>query len=151
MPLAGKASVNDDAPPLPRRHSSIGNPVLVGLGVILALLGSQAASAQAPLYDLVLRNARIVDGTGKSAYRGDVAIRSDTIARIAPSIPEPATRVIDVGGQVLAPCFIDVHTHAWRGIFEVPTADNFARQGVTTVIEGPDGGSPVPLAPFLPA
>ena len=45
--------------------------------------------------------------------------------------------------------FEDIHTHARRGISQVPTAPNYARQGVTTVMEGPDGSSPVPLAPFL--
>ena len=58
-------------------------------------------------------------------------------------------RTIDVNGQVVAPGFIDIHTHASRGIFQIPTADNYVRQGVTTLIEGPDGSSPVPLAPFL--
>ena len=57
--------------------------------------------------------------------------------------------MIDVSGNVIAPGFIDIHTHARRGIFEVPTAANYVRQGVTTVMEGPDGSSPVPLAPFL--
>ena len=108
-----------------------------------------APAAQAPPYDLLLRNARIVDGTGSPWYRGDVAIRGDSIARIAPSIDEPAVRTIDVGGHILAPGFIDIHTHASRGIFQIPTADNYVRQGVTTLIEGPDGSSPVPLAPFL--
>src|SRR5262249_28801632 len=56
---------------------------------------------------------------------------------------------IDVGGAVIAPGFIDTHTHSRRGINETPTAANYVRQGVTTVIEGPDGSSPVPLAPFL--
>jgi N-acyl-D-amino-acid deacylase len=108
------------------------------------------ASAQIPTYDLVLRNARIVDGSGGPAYRGDVALHGDAIAQIASSIPDSAKRVIDVGGQVLAPGFIDVHTHVLRhGIFEHPTADNYVRQGVTSVIEGPDGHSPVPLAPLL--
>ena len=67
-------------------------------------------------------------------------MRGDTIARIAPAITDPATRVIDLGGLVAAPGFIDIHTHASRGIFQVPTADNYVRQGVTTVMEGPDGG-----------
>src|ERR671913_547312 len=58
-------------------------------------------------------------------------------------------RVLDARGLVVAPGFIDIHTHARRGIFEVATADNYVRQGVTTLIEGPDGGSPVPLGPFL--
>ena len=99
--------------------------------------------------DLVLRNARIVDGTGSPWYRADLAVRGDTIARIAPVITGPAARVIDVGGAVVAPGFVDLHTHAVRGIFQVPTADNYVRQGVTTIMEGPDGGSPVPLKPFL--
>lgn len=108
-----------------------------------------AMSAMAQPYDLVLRNARIVDGTGSPWYRGDIAIRGDIIARIALVISEPAARVIDVKGAVVAPGFIDLHTHAIRGIFQVPTADNYIRQGVTTILEGPDGGSPVPLKPFL--
>lgn len=116
---------------------------------MLSVALPRPAEAQAPTYDLVLRNARIVDGSGKRAYRGDVAIRGDTIARIAPSITEPAARVIDVGTLVVVPGFIDIHNHARGGIFQLPTADNLVRQGVTTVIEGPDGSSPVPLAPFL--
>src|SRR5881296_1483210 len=58
-------------------------------------------------------------------------------------------RVVDAAGIVVAPGFIDLHTHARRGIFDVPTADNYVRQGVTTLVEGPDGSSPIPLAPFL--
>jgi N-acyl-D-amino-acid deacylase len=105
--------------------------------------------AQAPAFDLVIRNGRIVDGTGSPWYRGDVAVRNDTIVRIAPRIDAPATRVIDAAGKVVAPGFIDIHTHARRGIFEVPTADNYVRQGVTTLMEGPDGSSPLPIKPFL--
>ena len=107
-----------------------------------------AQAADAP-YDLVLKNARIVDGTGNPWYRGEIAIRGDTIVRIAPQIEGNATRVIDVKGLVVSPGFIDLHTHAIRGIFKVSTADNYTRQGVTTIMEGPDGGSPVPLKPFL--
>ncbi len=115
--------------------------------LILFLL--QLATVQTPPYDLILRNGRIVDGSGSAWYRGDVAVRGDVIVRIAPSITETARRVIDVRNQVMAPGFIDIHSHAREGIFDVPTADNYVRQGVTTVIEGPDGSSPVPLAPFL--
>jgi N-acyl-D-amino-acid deacylase len=110
---------------------------------------SLSMSAQAPIYDLVLKNGQIVDGTGSPWFRGDLAVKGDTIAAIAYRLDSPATRVVDVGGAVIAPGFIDIHTHARRGIFDVPTADNYVRQGVTTVIEGPDGSSAVPLAPFL--
>src|SRR5262245_50808396 len=114
------------------------------------LLGTALSHlAEAQTYDLVLRNARIVAGSGKPAWRGGVAFRGDTIVRVATWLAWPAARVIDVASQVVAPGFIDVHNHARAGIFQLPTADNYVRQGVTTVIEGPDGSSPVPLAPFL--
>ena len=119
------------------------------LVALLLVAPSGLPRAQAPAYDIVLRGGRIVDGSASPWYRGDLAIAGDTIVRIAPSIPTPAARVIDVGGLVVAPGFIDIHTHARRGIFEVPTADNYVRQGVTTLVEGPDGGSPIPLKPFL--
>ncbi|HJR59833.1 MAG TPA: D-aminoacylase [Vicinamibacterales bacterium] len=119
--------------------------LLCGLALVLGLV----LAAQPTPYDLVIRNARIVDGTGAPWYRGDVAIRGDTIVGAAAAIEPGGATVIDAGGRVVTPGFVDIHTHARRGIFEVPTADNYVRQGVTTVIEGPDGGSPVPLGPFL--
>ena len=119
------------------------------LAAVAATALPAAAAAQAQAYDLVLKNGRIVDGTGSPWYRADVAIRGDQIVRIAPSIDEPAGRVIDVAGHVIAPGFIDLHSHGDRGIFETPTADNLIKQGVTTIIAGPDGSSAVPLGPFL--
>ena len=130
------------------RSPSMGRLPRLVLAVGLAALGP-TLFGQPPAYDLVLHNARIVDGTGSPWFRGEVAIRGDTIVEVAPHVSRPAARVIDVRGSVVSPGFIDLHTHAIRGIFEVPTADNYVRQGVTTIFEGPDGGSPVPLKPFL--
>src|SRR6187549_3638044 len=113
---------------------------------VLAISG--IAAIQAP-YDVVIRNGRVLDGTGATWFRADIAIKGDTIVRIARTIAEPATRVIDAGGAIVAPGFIDTHTHARRGLSQTPTAANYVRQGVTTVIEGPDGSSPVPIAPFF--
>ena len=123
--------------------------VTVRLTPVMVRLKPDTTYAQGPQYDLVIRNGRILDGTGSPWYRADVGLRGDTIAAIAPSITDPAARTIDAGGQIVSPGFIDIHNHARENIFELPTADNYIRQGVTTIIEGPDGGSPIPLADFL--
>src|SRR5262249_52871525 len=97
---------------------------LTAAAVLAALVSAPSAQAPAP-FDLLIRNGRIIDGTGSPWYRGDLAVRGDTIVQIAPRIDAPAARVIDAGGRVVAPGFIDLHTHARRGIFQVPTADNY--------------------------
>ena len=119
---------------------------------VLALLAAGlalASSAGGQEYDLVIRNGRVVDGTGAPWRRADVAVRGDTIVAVAPRITAAARRSIDAAGRVVTPGFIDIHTHARRGIFEVPTAENYVRQGVTTLVEGQDGSSPLPLGAFL--
>ena len=106
-------------------------------------------SAQSSDYDLLIRGGRIVDGAGNPWFRADLAVRGDTIVAIGSLTNATARRVIDAQGMMVAPGFIDIHTHARRGIFEVPTAENYVRQGVTTLFEGNDGSSPLPLKPFL--
>lgn len=123
--------------------------MVVAGSVVVAVVALAGGSAQSPAYSIVLRGGWIADGSGNPAYRGDVALAGNSIAAIAPRIDPRGAQVIDVAGRIVAPGFIDMHTHARRGIFEVPTADNYVRQGVTTVMEGPDGGSPVPLGAFL--
>lgn len=116
-----------------------------------ALLSCERSHAQAPAFDLIIKNARVVDGTGNPWYRAEIAIRGDAIAAIAPRIEGSAKRTYDAGGNVVAPGFIDVHTHSRRNLLQVPTADNYIRQGVTTLIEGPDGSSALPLRDFFAA
>jgi N-acyl-D-amino-acid deacylase len=117
--------------------------------LVAAILTSAALAVQPASYDLLLKNGRIVDGSGSPWFNGDVAVRGDTIAAIAPRIDAPAARTIDLNGRVVAPGFVDIHTHARRGLSQVPTAPNYVRQGVTTLIEGPDGSSALPIAPFF--
>jgi dihydroorotase/N-acyl-D-amino-acid deacylase len=116
---------------------------------LVAAAVAVAASAAAQDYDLLIRNGRVVDGTGAPWWRADVAVRGDTIAAVATRLEGSARRVVDAGDRVVAPGFIDLHTHARRGIFETPSAANYVRQGVTTLVDGPDGSSPLPLGPFL--
>lgn len=118
-------------------------------GLVGLFFCASFAGAQEPAYDLLLKNGRIVDGGGGPWYRAELAVRGDTIVAIAATLPGAARRSVDLRGAVISPGFIDLHTHARRGILSVPTADNYVRQGVTTLIEGPDGSSPVPLKPFL--
>src|ERR1700683_1228881 len=117
--------------------------------VALIVLISPVLLAQGALYALIIANGRIVDGAGGPYYYGDVAIKGDTIVAIGKFDPKSAARTIDAKGMVVAPGFIDIHTHARRGIFIDPSAQNYIRQGVTTLMEGNDGSSPPSIAKFL--
>jgi N-acyl-D-aspartate/D-glutamate deacylase len=98
--------------------------------------------------DLLVANALVVDGSGRPAYPGGVAIEGDRITRVLrPDDSEPpAHRRIDAGGHVLAPGFVDVHTHSDVSPFVEPGMDGMLRQGVTTVVVGNCGGSAFPAA-----
>jgi N-acyl-D-amino-acid deacylase len=100
-------------------------------------------------FDVLITGARVIDGSGSSWYNADIGIKGDTIAAVGLLPGATAAVRIDGRGLVASPGFIDIHSHGRRGIFEVPTAENYLREGVTTIIEGPDGSSPLPLAPFL--
>jgi N-acyl-D-amino-acid deacylase len=106
-------------------------------------------AAQSPTYDVVISGGRIVDGAGNPWFAGDLGIQGDAIAYLGPAGSARGRITLDAKGLIVAPGFIDTHSHARRGIFESPAAENQIRQGVTTVIEGPDGSSPLPLKPFL--
>lgn len=107
-----------------------------------------AAETQNESYDLIITNARIVDGAGNPWFRADVAIKDGRIARIGRIGPAQTKASIDARNRILAPGFIDVHTHV-ESLFNLPSAENFVRMGVTTLVTGNCGTSTTDVAEFL--
>lgn len=99
--------------------------------------------------DILIKGGKIVDGSGNSWMYGEVGIKEGKIVSIGKSISSNAAKVIDATGLIVAPGFIDVHTHIEGGEFRVPTADNFIFDGVTTVVTGNCGGSNVDVANYF--
>src|SRR6266498_4988759 len=99
-------------------------------------------------FDLVITNARIVDGSGNPWFRADVGIRDGRIVRVGRIDPAAGKRTIDAKDQILAPGFIDVHTHV-ESIFSLPAAENFIRMGVTSLVTGNCGTSTTEVAEFF--
>src|SRR5262245_49438422 len=97
-------------------------------------------------FDLVLRNARIVDGTGAAEYLGDVAISGDRIAAVG-KVTQRGSRELDVRGRVVAPGFIDIHTHYDPQICWDRLATPSLEHGVTTVVMGNCSLSLAPVKP----
>lgn len=98
--------------------------------------------------DIVIDNARIIDGTGAPGYAGGVAIKGGRLSAVGDVADIQASHRIDAGGKVVAPGFIDCHTHDDRALLYDPGMACKVTQGVTTVVGGNCG---VSLAPFLPA
>lgn len=97
-------------------------------------------------YDLIVRNGRVVDGSGRPGYRADVGVAGGTIRRIDPRIePAHAKRTIDAQDRVVSPGFIDAHTHDDLYLLRCPACEDKIRQGVTTVVIGNCGQSAAPL------
>ena len=115
--------------------------------LISAAMLVAAQPAQQP-YDVLIRNGRVMDGTGNPWLRADVAIRGDRIVAIGRLIDATATRTIDAADRFVTPGFIDVHSHAAEGLARPPLrqARPALAQGVTTLVVNPDGGGPVDLA-----
>jgi N-acyl-D-amino-acid deacylase len=114
------------------------------MGCLAALL---ALSLNAETYDVVIANGRVIDGTGNPAFFADVAISKGRITKIG-RITGKARARIDAKGLIVAPGFIDVHTHA-DDVAQMPKAENFVRMGVTTIVAGNCGTSTLDMAKFF--
>src|ERR1700757_3531312 len=100
-------------------------------------------------YDVLIRNARVVDGSGNPWFRADVAVKDGRIAAVGPLPTATAVRTIDARERIAAPGFIDVHTHVEGNLERNPRGDNFLLDGVTTVITGNCGSSQLNLAAWF--
>src|SRR5688500_2869846 len=124
------------------------NTLIVGsatalLIAALVLLPAWAQRAAGPQYDLVIRNGRVVDGTGNPWRYADVAVRGDRIAAVGRVPAGAARRDVDARGRIVAPGFIDMHSHSDMLLLEDGDAQSKIRQGVTTEVLG-EGGSAGP-------
>ncbi|MEO8103983.1 MAG: amidohydrolase family protein, partial [Betaproteobacteria bacterium] len=123
--------------------------ILFALHVLAGCTSLPADSSRTDTADIVIRNGRVIDGTGNSWFIADVAIRGGKIAAIGRLDHFTAARTIDAARQIVAPGFIDVHAHVEFGLFDNPTANNYVHDGVTTVITGNCGGSADSLGEFF--
>ena len=107
---------------------------------LLAVAGRPNLDAVQQSFDVLIRDGRVVDGTGAPARTADIGITGGRIAAVGALRRRDRKQTIDAAGHVVAPGFIDVHTHADE-IAQHPLAEHFVRMGVTTVVAGNCGGS----------
>jgi N-acyl-D-amino-acid deacylase len=116
--------------------------------VLIILASITTLGAQTPQFDILIRNGRILDGTGNPWYRADIAITGDRIRAMGSLGTATAKTVIDAADRYVTPGFIDVHSHAGGGLAtdELKHGQPLLAQGLTTVFVNPDGGGPIDLA-----
>ena len=120
-----------------------------GMRIILCLVGllGFCALSLAEEFDLIIRHGQVIDGNGNPSFHADIAIKNGRLARIG-RIEGGAKTEIDATGLMVAPGFIDVHTHADE-IADQPRAENFLRMGVTSLVVGNCGGSALDVGKFF--
>ena len=123
--------------------------LIVTAVVITAGSVSLPGAQGTPDFDVILRNGTIVDGSGALPFRGDVAISGLRVAAVGALRARRATLDLDVTGLVIAPGFINIHSHPSAAA--LPRAENMLTQGVTTEILNPDGGGPLDIRAQLSA
>lgn len=124
--------------------STIAISSILGIAALLSTTLPHSTAAPPPQYDLLIKNGRVIDGTGRGGYVADVAIKGDRIARIGKLKNARARRVIDAKGLVVAPGFIDLLGQSEINLLIDPRAMSKVMQGVTTEITG-EGSSVAPI------
>src|SRR5882672_7833235 len=119
------------------------------IGVVFITASASSQNTKATSCDILIQNGKILDGTGNSWYYGDIAIKDGKIIKTGKHLNFSALKTIDATNLVVAPGFIDVHTHIEGDEEKQPTADNFIYDGVTTVIAGNCGASNIDIGKYL--
>jgi N-acyl-D-amino-acid deacylase len=125
---------------------------LLAASVIATAIATACTKSAAPVParpGFLITNANVIDGSGSPARRASVRVEGDRIAAVGELATRSGETVVDAHGLTLAPGFIDTHSHADDDLFEHPDALAVVSQGITTIIGGQDGGSPIPLARYL--
>jgi N-acyl-D-amino-acid deacylase len=112
--------------------------------LLLSFALNAYGQAREPVFDLVIKNGHIVDGTGNPWFPGDVGVRDGMILKVGDLSGAAAERTIDATGHVVSPGFIDIHNHSDQQVLTNPRAENYIRQGVTTIVVGNCGRSAAP-------
>ena len=112
-----------------------------GLMLLLCAGLSGSLRAQDDVYDLIVRNGRIIDGTGSPWYRADIGVRNGRIVAIG-SLAAAARQTVDAAGMVVAPGFIDMLGQSELSILINPSVPSKIFQGITSEITGPFKGAP---------
>jgi N-acyl-D-amino-acid deacylase len=116
------------------------------LAVVVLIAAHSTDSLQTAPFDILIRNGRVVDGSGNPWRLADIGIRSGRIADLGRLGDAPASRVIDASGLTVTPGFIDVHSHASNGLAgALRDGRQLLAQGLTTVVLNPDGGGPTDI------
>lgn len=135
---------------------SLSNAItIVTAAAVLSLSGAPggARPASAQEWDLLVRGGTVVDGSGGPAFRADVAVQGDRIVEVGRDLPaENARTVLDARGLIVAPGFVDNHAHVQSSIADHPLAENFLRQGITSIVASlHSGAQPWPLEQYASA
>ena len=119
----------------------------IPLAIIALFAASATLAAQGTRYDLIIRNGRVLDGSGNPWFYADVAVSGDRIVSVGDLGSATAARTIDAKGLIVSPGFIDVHSHAGPALATTALAHGrpLLAQGITTIFANPDGGGPVDL------
>ena len=118
-------------------------------GLFISLLFPLAITAQQSACDILIKNGKIIDGTGNSWYYGDIAVKDGKIIGTGRQLNFSSAKTIDASGLVVAPGFIDVHTHIEEDEAKDPLAQSFIYDGVTTTITGNCGLSNTDIGKYL--